>query len=660
MTNPPPGPVEPTASADLGVIVRAAIHPAIGIARVGNSATEFFNGPEVDRPLAQAPGFYRDAAGALKRQAARFRIYGYDAQGQVVAELTAANAQIGWSVHLANLKAAWYEFQQALDIPESVSGNVSSPRRNAGVEGADRSGLAIDAGAVVIKGRDASGPGFACNGSFLGTPVYLGELRTDALGRLIVLGGRGTSASPGHVPLNNFANNDGWYDDTSDGPIGATVFVQGKAIPVDPAWVVVAPPDYAPNLKTVRTMHDLIEDVFIQSGALPEPGVSFTRDVLPIFERMSGLQWTNNGFAVAFGHGAPLDFGSPEFLKWASQPLHIPIDLYAEKRQQIANAFRNVERDGYSPTPLPWLYGDAIALHPPKTDNVNSSLSPTQLRALAQWAKGKFLGDYDPAAEPPRSLGAVPLADQPAMLDRAALAFCLADAFHPGCEITWPMRHASLYSAPYRILGADPNATQPDYGAALTPAVALAPNGPLTAQWPGGLTRWMAVPWQTDTASCLSGYVPEYDPYLPTFWPARVPNHVLDEPEYRVVVDASQPREVRLAAFQIRRSWPGVLPGANHETQVAAMVALYPYMGIAEERPGVPGDADFPPVMQVAVLPDFDPPRPGAAPAAARALHAHAPHAQSRRAPQGRGYAPSTDGTFMGRFAPRARKPQDR
>ena len=38
-----------------------------------------------------------------------------------------------------------------------------------------------------------------------------------------------------------------------------------------------------------------------------------------------------------------------------------------------------------------------------------------------------------------------------AMLDRAALEFCLADAFHPGCEMTWPVRHASMYMAPFRI-----------------------------------------------------------------------------------------------------------------------------------------------------------------------------------------------------------------
>jgi hypothetical protein len=70
-------------------IVRAAIHPSIGVARVGDSQEAFFIGPEVVDPLPQPPGFYRDESGALKRQAARFRIYGLNAEGKVVAELTA-------------------------------------------------------------------------------------------------------------------------------------------------------------------------------------------------------------------------------------------------------------------------------------------------------------------------------------------------------------------------------------------------------------------------------------------------------------------------------------------------------------------------------------------------------------------------------------------
>jgi hypothetical protein len=96
------------------VIVRAAIHPAIGIGRVGNSPDQFFCGPEVSYPTPRHPGFYRDANGALKRQAARFRIYGYNAAGDVVAELTTANSSVAWSAQLRNEKAAWYEFQLAM------------------------------------------------------------------------------------------------------------------------------------------------------------------------------------------------------------------------------------------------------------------------------------------------------------------------------------------------------------------------------------------------------------------------------------------------------------------------------------------------------------------------------------------------------------------
>jgi hypothetical protein len=85
-------------------IVRAAIHPSIGIARIGNSEDQWFYGPEVTDPLPEPPGFYRETAtGALKRQAARFRVYGLDAKGRAVAEITAANADITWTVHLANL-----------------------------------------------------------------------------------------------------------------------------------------------------------------------------------------------------------------------------------------------------------------------------------------------------------------------------------------------------------------------------------------------------------------------------------------------------------------------------------------------------------------------------------------------------------------------------
>jgi hypothetical protein len=163
-------------------IVRAVIHPSIGIARVGNSPDGCFYGPEVTDPLPpDDTGFYRDKKGALKRQSARFRVYGLDANGKPLAELTAANADIVWTVHLANKKAAWYEFQLAQDIPEALSAPEQMLRN---ITVGDRASLAIDPGPRRISGPDMQGgPQHTFDtGSFMGTPVYLGELRTDEAG----------------------------------------------------------------------------------------------------------------------------------------------------------------------------------------------------------------------------------------------------------------------------------------------------------------------------------------------------------------------------------------------------------------------------------------------------------------------------------------------
>ena len=160
-------------------IVSAAIYPPIGVCRVGNSQDEFFIGPEVPDPLPQQPGFYRDAAGALKRQAARFRIYGLNGNGDPVRELTASEARITWHVHLVNQKAAWYQFQLALDIPEAASAKLSYLRN---VSITNRRQLVIDPGPSQISGINQNGA--ALSGSFMGKAVYLGELRSDEGGRL--------------------------------------------------------------------------------------------------------------------------------------------------------------------------------------------------------------------------------------------------------------------------------------------------------------------------------------------------------------------------------------------------------------------------------------------------------------------------------------------
>lgn len=176
----------------------------------------------------------------------------------MIAELATTNADIQWSAHVANKKAAWYDFDVALDLPDSV--NVRSTRRNAAIQGKDRNNLIIDPGARSISWPNQKSSPFD-TGEFFGNKVYLGELLTDESGRLIFLGGKGKSESP--LPgysLVTFANNPGWHDDTSDGPVSATITINGRSVPVDPAWVVTAPPNYSPDLVTPQTMYDVIRN----------------------------------------------------------------------------------------------------------------------------------------------------------------------------------------------------------------------------------------------------------------------------------------------------------------------------------------------------------------------------------------------------------------
>jgi hypothetical protein len=579
---------------DSNKIVRAAIYPAIGIARIGNS-TEcdgYFIGPEIPDEPALPLGSYKDDAGALKRQVARFRVFGYNAAGEVVAELNASNAGINWSVELANKKAAWYQFHLALDIPvASEPTTPPSARRNATVT--DRSQLVIEPGPRSISGRDTHGQQFHFDGGhFFDLPVPLGELRTDKDGNLLVFGGHGLSQSITGDPPVTFANNEGWHDDTSDGPVDATVVIDGEEIPVEGAWVVVAPPNYAPALNTARTMYDLLYDRMVAWGLLAAPTVvSFDEHIRPIFERLSGLQWVNLGFASWFGTGTPFDV--VELLP----RLRDKSASNAEFRQRIFEQFRDPSPGDQrlGKTMWPQFYGDGLdgltGATPDSSKDVPdglSALSDLQLGWLAQWAQGNF--DDSPARPKPTNIDQVPVPQRPALLNEAALEFCLADAFHPGCEMTWPMRIPFLYSGVFRIKRR--TSPEPDFGLVLTPEQAVSLTGPMNGAAAGDITRWMAVPWQTDTASCLSGYrFFRTSPSLPTFWPARVPNDVLSLRDYKTVLDSSKTPEERLSAFAQRLDWFRIFGNQSH---IAEMITKFDVLGIVEERegptdlPGVP------------------------------------------------------------------------
>ncbi len=431
-------------------IVRASIHPGIGIARVGDSQDEFFIGPEVRFPAPAPPGFYKDATGALKRQAARFRLFGLDEDGQVVAELNASNADITWTVHVANRKAAWYNFERAMDIPEAIT----------------------------------------------------------------------------------------------------------------------------------------------------QP--SFTEHIDPLLRQFSDGQWVNYGFHVQFGWGGPQNFLRSAYVRKLATITKDSsgkvTDIYKPLRRQVLHLFRAPSTTDSDPSKWPQVYGDAMDV--PQSPRANLTLTNTQYNFLVDWANGNFIDDWTGVDRPPIDLESLPVAERSMHLDRAALWFCLGGPFHPGCEMTWPMRTTTLYSAPFRIRPRAPGQPMPDYGDVLTPDVATSPFGPLFSHGPGDVTRWLAVPWQADSASCRAGYTPEYDPYLPTFWPARVPNHVLSEADYVTLMNRSLPDEVRHEAFDTRSNWPRWLAGVGLD-QTNQMIKDFGKMGVLERRDG-PGDSDaFPPELYV-------------------------------------------------------------
>ena len=620
-------------------VVSVAIHPAIGVARVGNSRASFFVGPESPGRHPSESEQLRDPAGGFKRQAARFRLFGRDASGRVICEIGANDATIRWKVHLANKKAAWFAFEQALDIPASKGDlpgvrPIASPLRNRDVQGGARAGLIVDPGPRTVS---ASGPGGAMafdSGTFLGSRVDLGSALMEDDGSLIVLGGFGEAASPRGEPISDFANNAGWHDDVSDGPVDATVEIAGRGhVPVLGAWVIVCPPNFAPGITPIVTGWDLVLEVM----AGIHPGLSLSRPVFgehiqPLLERVSQSQWVNSGFALQFGWGSPADLADSALLA----RLNDPGEAARALRQAVFAWFRNPDYSLTQADRIPAIYGDAVLIDPRTQDPREwMAILASQYGWLRRWAEGDFV----PGLRPPSpALSALSPAERAAALDRAALEDTAGGPFHPGIEYTWPLRQPILYDPrnPFRIKRR--SLPEPTLPAELTSSLALAPGGPLDGSTAGDITRWMAVPWQTDTASCLSGYEDYAGEYLPTFWPARVPNDVITEEGYRTIVDTHAPRDLRYAAFSVgrRRKWLRGFSYANADTPRPPSVPLsdafvknWPTVGLVARKPGPTNLPGMPSTLWVETDRGAG---GGAGPAGALTLSPDAPETAAQRA----------------------------
>jgi flavin-dependent dehydrogenase len=427
---------------DDGRIVHVAIHRAIGVGRVGNSAEAIDFGPETPGALPRAPHGFKDGDGAVARQAARFRVYGLDAAGRPVRELTAGDADITWRVNVANAKPAWSAFDSPFDIPNAKP----APRRNNKVRGAAREGLFIVPAERSVRGAGAR-PVPLDGGAFLGQPVSLGEVMTDGAGRLVVLPSIGKGYRHGDAVLTSYAGDDGWADDVCDGVVRATVRLGRRRLEADPAWVLTTPPNYAPGMATgVVTLYDAVRSTFVDSGALAPPPVSFVDDILPLFARQSALQWVSRGYFERQGFGSGHNWlAAPEVERLADRSAR-----GAAYRRAVYARFRSPSFVEPQPHAIPDIYGDDTSI-PAHDVRQWLSVTPLQYTQLGAWAEGRFIDDRDAAAHALDGFADLPVAQQPASLDRAALESVLGGAFHPGIEAPWILRRRSTWERPWRL-----------------------------------------------------------------------------------------------------------------------------------------------------------------------------------------------------------------
>ena len=508
-------------------IAYCRIFPGIGIARVGNSDEEPFIGPEVPGVIVEPENGYKDSDGRVRKQAARFRLYAFAADGTNLGELTSDNAEIKWYLQLANKKANWWQFQgtahvqQILDETEITCGKQ---QRNPTVHGKRRDELEISTERVSVSGpNDVSED---MTGTFLdyGSQVVLGKCRCDDKGRLMVTGGNGLSDTirgRDVAYLWSYANNDWWFDDVADGPVEATVCVDGKSVEVrGRAWVVVAPPDFSPFTQNVVPLYDVVLEKALELdlpwcegelGRQPDSTkVSFLYDIYPILRRTSDYRWVSERAYRSHGSNRVADFVTFARLQEladreaASKPGSIHSRIFAHVRNPHLSDSSLEAQNQANLSFMPGLSGDEGTMRGGRPQTF-LKLTKRQYDMLKRWSQGDFKNDLPKSEQKLRDsdnrvwdLSDLDCDEQPMALIRAALEACEGGAFFPGIEITSIVRRKDFYSEAFRV--------------------SKGTN-------PGDLTKWMALPWQADFNDCADNW-----------WPATRPDDVIDEFYYEDIL----------------------------------------------------------------------------------------------------------------------------
>ena len=503
--------------------MKLKISPSVGVARLGNSEGQFCLSPDSIGGLpfeADASGNklgpiknFKDAESQVRRQGQLFRIF--DADGGEFTINSPNIASMEWTVHLANKKAAWFQFSELkgnlLYGTENSYEKQKVELRNKSIEGEEnRQTLIIDPGPRTVSGINQS-IGFNEESVPKGYPsqfpsrevssgtsiITLGDLKTDNEGRLIVLGGYGHAG--GDEPLTSYGGSDTWHDDISDGPVYCKITFEDSTPSVTlKAWIIVGSPDFAPEIVNISNLSDtmfdvgvralnLVPNMYTNEGFNKTYKVNYQRDILPIVKRFAAYQWVSNVQSMMAFSANVFDLSDPSEENKANR-----LNYFAYFRRP------NDKSDLSSNRPQSELFkvaGDDMFPMMPLNSGSNSvsnvnivkflALNDTQYFMLKQWANGNF--ESNPAYEP----FAISKADQASVGNCVGLPMC------PGIEVTWSLQNPTLYEAPYVI--ADQKGPGGYNETGLSPSRDEAEGGGCQ---PGDLTKRMACPWQADFFQC--------------------------------------------------------------------------------------------------------------------------------------------------------------
>jgi L-lysine 6-oxidase len=620
----PKGPVPPER-------IRYQIHPAVGVARLGNSPEGFYLEPQTigglpvecdagGNPTSSngQPVFvrqFKDDHGRIKRQAAQFGIYAYDSAdpddpGREISLDDSLVESIEWTVHLANKKGAWYENDELVGNVMLASAsnanyyekdswhnwNVSTPDTRF-----PRGRWIIDPGPRKVSrpgekvafSRDNIPPDYTKGGFPKITADNprapyeintLGDLLMDRKGRLVVLGGHGRAG--GTEAIVTYTGQDTWFDDISDGPVWCKLKLKGRAEPIMlKAWALVGSPKYAPELRNIASLDDVMFDVGVRfmnlvpemyrnGGFNPMYRANYERDIQPLFDRIADYIWVANVPSM-------VAFTAPRF-----NPRD-PSESNRKNRETFFSYFRDSSGNEVSPPHNVLMHNNVpmVPLNSGSNSVTNENidrfmgLTNTQYFLLSQWAKGIFnTGDAPPFPVHPR--------------DAASVGNCVGHPMSPGIEVTWTTRNPIIYEAPYRIKHSADEDYYREHG--------LSAEGDETGGWyvqhgltppdyikvqdgcePGDLTKRMSGPWMSDFYQCAIEYVafknaqnelslsgiPPAPTYYANWWPPQAPVTVISGPmTFRDQMESGLP-----AGFPVYYA-----RGANN---IANLVIAWKYMG---------------------------------------------------------------------------------